>query len=205
MDFKDHLEKTWKVFTTFLPAVLLNTLVLIGVSIITLGILAPVATAGYMQSLLLALRDKRKPEVRDLFSYMGLFWPLLGFTVLLVLATILGFVILFLPGIIVILGVTFFCLYMLPLMTDQGMGLIDAIKESSRLALEKPVTDHLVVVAIYIGLVSLGQSIIFGVLFTQPLATLFVLSAYEEKVKKALPEPEHKVSPAPPPPPPPGD
>ncbi|NIA05240.1 MAG: hypothetical protein GWP11_04650 [Proteobacteria bacterium] len=189
MDFKDHFERVWKVFTSFLPAMLLNTVVLIGVSIITLGILQPVAIAGYTQSLLLALRDRRKPEVRDLFSYMALFWPLLGFTVLLFLAIMLGLVVLLLPGIIMGLVATFFCLYMLPLMTDRGMGLVDAIRESSRLAMEKPVTDHLVVVAIYVGLVSVGQSVILGVLFTLPLATLFILSAYEVKVKKALPGP----------------
>ncbi len=187
MDFKDLFERVWKVFTNFLPAILLNTVVLIGVSIITLGILQPVAIAGYTQSLLLALRDRRKPEVRDLFSCMGLFWPLLGFAVLLFMAIMLGLVVLFLPGVIVGLVATFFCLYMLPLMTDRGMELIDAIRESGRLALEKPVVDHLVVVAIYIGLVSMGQSVILGVLFTLPLATLFILSAYEVKVRKALP------------------
>ncbi|VAW40905.1 hypothetical protein MNBD_DELTA04-1064 [hydrothermal vent metagenome] len=189
MDFKDLFERAWKIFTSFLPAMVLNTVVLIGVSIITLGILQPVAIAGYTQSLLLALRDQRKPEVRDLFSYMGLFWPLLGFTVLLFLAIMLGLVVLLLPGIIMGLVATFFCIYMLPLMTDRGMGLVDAIRESSRLALEKPVADHLVVVAIYVGLVSVGQSVILGVLFTLPLATLFVLSVYEVKVKKALPSP----------------
>lgn len=189
MDFKDLFERVWKVFTNFLPAMLLNTVVLIGVSIVTLGILQPVAIAGYTQSLLLALRDQRRPEVRDLFAYMGLFWPLLGFTILLFLAIMLGLVVLLLPGIIVGLVATFFCLYMLPLMTDRGMELVDAIRESSRLAMEKPVVDHLVVVAIYIGLVSMGQSVILGVLFTLPLATLFVLAAYEVKVKKALPSP----------------
>ncbi len=63
------------------------------------------------------------------------------------------------------------------------MELIDAIRESSRLALTKPVADHLVVVAIYVGLVSLGQSVILGILFSLPLATLFVLSVYEVRVK----------------------
>jgi len=198
MDFKEHLEKSWNTFTAFLPALLINTLGLLGISFITLGILAPVATAGYMQSLLLALRDNRKPEIGDLFSQMSLFLPLFGFTVLVVLATMLGFAMLVLPGIIAVLAITFFCIYMLPLMTDQHMGLIDAVKESSRMALQKPVTDHLVVVALYIGLTSIGQSIIFGALFTQPFATLFVLSVYGSKIKKALPEPG-KTSPPPPP------
>jgi hypothetical protein len=192
MDFKYHLEKTWNTFTAFLPALLISTLALIGISIITLGILAPVCTAGYMQSLLLAVREKRKPEVRDLFSHMRLFLPLLGFSVLVVLVVMIGFAMLVLPGIVAALALTFFCLYLLPLMTDREMGLIDAVKESSRMALKDPVLDHMVVVALYLGITSIGQSVILGILFTQPFATLFVLSAFEERASKKLPEPEKK-------------
>jgi hypothetical protein len=132
MDFKGLLEQTWKIFTDFLPAMLLSTLGLIGISIVSMGILAPVAGAGYMQSLLLAVRDNRKPEIGDLFSQMRLFLPLLGFGILVFIAVFIGFIFLVLPGIIMVLALSFFCLYMLPLMTDREMGLIDAIKESSR-------------------------------------------------------------------------
>lgn len=200
MDFKGLLEQTWKIFTDFLPAMLLSTLGLIAISIVSMGILAPVAGAGYMQSLLLAVRDNRKPEIGDLFSQMRLFLPLLGFGILVFIAVFIGFIFLVLPGIIMVLALSFFCLYMLPLMTDQEMGLIDAIKESSRMAMEEPVSEHIVVVALYIGITAIGQSIIFGTLFTQPFATLFILLVYEMKTggaKKAQPAPS-----TPPPPPP---
>jgi len=178
MDFKEQLEKTWKIFTEFLPAMLISTLALIGISVITLGILAPVATAGYMQSLLLAVRDRRKPEVKDLFSQMRLFLPLLGFAIVVGIALMVGFAMLVLPGIIMVLALAFFCLYMLPLMTDREMGLIEAVKESSRMAMEEPIAEHFVVVALYIGISAVGQSFILGTLFTQPFATLFILSVY---------------------------
>jgi hypothetical protein len=181
MDFKYHLETTWKTFTAFLPALLLSTLALVGISFITLGILAPVCTAGYMQSLLRTVREDRKPEVSDLFSQMRLFLPLLVFTLLVVVAVMVGFILLVLPGIVVSLALVFFCLYMLPLMTDRQMGLIDAVKESSRMALQEPVSEHLVIVALYLGISALGQSVIFGILFTQPFATLFLLSAFLER------------------------
>lgn len=200
MDFKYHLEKAWTVFTAFLPALLVSTLALIGISIVTLGILAPVCTAGYMQSLLLAVRENRKPEVGDLFSRMRLFLPLLAFAVLVALVVMLGLAMLVLPGIIVSLALVFFCLYLLPLMTDRDMGLVDAVKESGRLALQEPVVDHLVVVALYLGITSLGQSVIFGMLFTQPFATLFILSAYQERsaAESSSPQPE-KTGSVPPP------
>lgn len=189
MDFKEQLEKTWQIFTGFLPAMLLNTIGLIGISFVTLGILAPVAFAGYMQSLLLAVREDRKPEIGDLFSQMRLFLPLLGFSLVVGIALMLGFAMLVLPGIIMVLALVFFCLYMLPLMTDRQMGLVDAVKESSRMALEEPVVEHFAVVALYIGITAVGQSFILGTLFTQPFATIFILLVYELKTKAEAVEP----------------
>jgi hypothetical protein len=200
MDFKGLLEQTWKIFTDFLPAMLLSTLGLIGISIVSMGILAPVAGAGYMQSLLLAVRDNRKPEIGDLFSQMRLFLPLLGFGILVFIAVFIGFIFLVLPGIIMVLALSFFCLYMLPLMTDREMGLIDAIKESSRLAMEEPIAEHLVVVALFIGITAIGQSFVIGTLFTQPFATLFILLVYELKTGKEVAKPSS--APVTPPPPP---
>lgn len=181
MDFRNHFEASWRLFTTFLPSLLLTTIVLIGASMISFGILAPVLTAGYMQSLLEALRSGRKPEVRDLFSQMHLFLPLLGFGILAGLAVFLGFAMLVLPGLAVVLAVTYFCMYMLPLMTDQQLGLFDAIQESSRMSMQKPVNEHLAVVAVYLVLTSIGGSTGLGCLFTVPFASLFVVSVYESK------------------------
>jgi len=207
MDFKELLEKSWKSFTAFLPALLINTLVLLVVSVFTLGILAPVCTAGYIQSLLLAIRDDRKPEIGDLFSHMNLFLPLLGFFIVAGMVIFVGFLLLVLPGIIAAIALYFFCLYMLPLMTDKGMGLIEAVKESSRMAMEDPVVEHVAVVAIYIGITALGQVVPFGIVFAMPFATLFLLYAFEEKcgveTGKAQPEKRREPEAAAPPPPPP--
>lgn len=205
MDFKDLLEQSWKSFTEFLPALIISTLVLLVVSVFTLGILAPVCTAGYTQSLLLAIRDKRKPEVGDLFSHMNLFLPLLAFFIAAGIIVFIGFLVLVLPGIIAGIALYFFCLYLIPLMTDKGLGLIEAVKESSRMAMEDPVVEHVAVVAIYIGITALGQIIPFGIIFTMPIATLFLLHAFEEKcgaVESPAEKKEEPVAAAPPPPPP---
>ncbi len=201
MDFKELLEQSWKSFTEFLPALIVNTLVLLVVSLFTLGFLAPVCTAGYTQSLLLAIREKRKPEVGDLFAHMNLFLPLLAFFIVAGIIVLIGFLVLVLPGIIAGIAIYFFCLYLLPLMTDKGLGLIEAIKESSRMAMEDPVVEHVAVVAIYIGITALGQVVPFGVIFTLPIATLFLLYAFEEKCGVEESQPEKSEEPAPPPPP----
>ncbi len=199
MDFKYHLERSWKTFTQHLPALLICTLVHCIVSFASFFILMPVVSAGYMQSLLRSLKDDRKPEVADLFTHMNLFFPLLGFSVAVGVVLFFGIISFILPGLILGLALTFFCMYMLPLMTEEDMPIIEAIQESSRLAIQDPIAEHFVVVAIFIGLMSLGSSVFIGFLLTQPFATLFILSVFESKKKRALPAPDINKQPPPPP------
>ncbi len=194
MDFKHHIETTWNLMLGNIVALILITLVCLGVSILTLGILAPVATAGYIQSLLQLARDGREPKIQDLFSQMHLFLPLLGFTIVVIVATIVGFMLLFLPGLIIIAAVTFCCIYMLPLMTDRKMRIIDAVKESYALARQGNILDHLVVVILYVTITMIGGSTFIGMLFAMPLATLFLVSTYEEKIKIIPPTPPQAQS-----------
>jgi uncharacterized membrane protein YeiB len=74
-------------------------------------------------------------------------------------------------------------------MTDQGLGLIEAVKESGRMALSPPVGEHIAVVTVFLVLSSIGNSTGIGILFTQPFATLFVLLIYELKRRRMLPPP----------------
>ncbi len=201
MDFKDIFNRTWQLFVANLAALILSTLVYIVVSVVSLGIMAPVLTAGYMQSLLLLVREGRKPVIRDLFSQMRLFFPLLAFLVAVIIVVSIGFGILVLPGIAVIIALSFFCLYMLPLMTDQGLGLIDAVKTSSRMALEPPVGEQVAVVTVFLILNSIGNSTGIGVLFTQPFATLFILLVYEHKKRRRITFSNSAQNNPPPPPP----
>jgi hypothetical protein len=181
MDFKRHLEKAWNLTTGNLLSLILMTLVMFVVSFVTLGILAPVTMAGYMHAVLLLVRSGREPKVQDLFSEMRLFFPLLGFSILVFLATLIGFILLVLPGVVVILAVCVFCLYLIPLMTDRRLGLIEAIKESCAMSVGGNFLEHIVVAIIFFGISAVGQSVFVGWLFTQPLATVFLLAVYEEK------------------------
>jgi uncharacterized membrane protein len=182
MDFKKHMEIAWNLTLRHIVALILMTLVMFGVGFLTLGILGPVTMAGYMQSILRMMRDGREPKIQDLFSEMRLFLPLLGFGIVVFIAAMVGFMLLFLPGVVVILAVTFCCLYMLPLMTDRKLGLVDAIKKSYAMSIKDQLVEHLVVVIIFMAIVMIGSSVFIGALFTQPLATIFLLSTYEEKI-----------------------
>ena len=135
--------------------------------------------------------------MEDLFSEMRLFLPLLGFSIVIGIAIMVGFLLFVLPGLAIVLAVTFGCIYVLPLMTDRRMGLMDAIKASWNIAVHGNVADHVVVVILFMGLIAVGSSVFIGIVFTQPFATVFLVSVYLEKID-AVPS---AGAPTPPPPP----
>ena len=187
MDFLKHVETAWKLTLKNIVPLILMTLVMIITSFITLGILAPVTMAGYMQSILLMLRDNREPKIQDIFSQMNLFLPLLLFGIVVFFAIMIGFRLLVLPGIIISLITLFTCIYMLPLMTDKKLGLIEAIRESYYMSIKGQIVEHIIVVILYTGIIAIGGSVLIGSLFTQPFATIFLLSVYSEKANQQLP------------------
>jgi hypothetical protein len=193
MDFKEHLKTAWEKTLQYIVPVILLTVVQLVVVTCSLGIMAPVTTAGYIQSLLRALREGREPKIGDLFSEMRLFLPLFGFGVLAALAIFLGFLLLVLPGFLAIAFLVFATIYMIPLMTDKNMTLFDAIKESWDMAVRKPLGDHIGVVVLYLVIMSVGGSIPLALLFAQPLATFFLVSVYEERVQGKPPRIEKNV------------
>ena len=194
MDFKYHLENAWKMTLQYIAPLIFMTLAMIAISIITLGILTPVTMAGYMHSILLLVRERREPKIKDIFSQMRLFLPLLCFSIVVFIITMIGLMLLFLPGVVFLLAVSFCCIYMLPLMTDRNLGLIDAVKQSYFMVTKESIVDHIVVFILFIGISAIGSSLFIATLFTQPLATIFLLSVYET-LGKAKPQ----TPPGPPP------
>ena len=112
---------------------------------------------------------------------MSLFLPLIGFSILVVLAIGIGIIFVVLPGFLIAILITFACLYMLPLMTDRRILLTEAIKTSYAMGVDGGYAGHLATVAIYLGILAIGSSFFVGSLFTQPFATLFMLSVYSQK------------------------
>jgi hypothetical protein len=199
MDFKKHFETGWQNTLQFVGPVLLLTFVQFVVIIISFGILAPVTTAGYIRSLLLAMREGRTPDVKDLFSEMSLFLPLFAFSIVAVIVIGIGFMFLIIPGFLVSIFVIFACLYLVPLMVDPRLGVIDALKKSWEMAIREPVADQAIITIIYIAIMSIGCSIPFAVLIAQPLATFIVLSVYQERVSGSAGIGRTQSAPPPPP------
>ncbi len=196
MDFKKHLGVAWENTLGFIVPVIILTVVQLLVILLSFGILAPVTTAGYIQSLLRAHRDGREPKVGDLFSEMHLFLPLLAFGIVASLAIFFGLLLLVLPGLAVIAFLAFASIYMMPLMTDRKMGLFDAIKESWNMAVRSPVGDQVVFVVLYLLIISVGSSLPLVLLFAQPLATFFLVSIYIERLQDEKLSIDQEVPPA---------
>jgi hypothetical protein len=179
MNFKAMIESTFNQSIENIVPLIITTLVLVGVSVLSLGILAPVALAGYTKSILDMVRTGREPAPKDVFSQLGLFLPLLLFTLALFIVIAIGFFLLFLPGLIIILAVTFYLIYMVPLMVDKNLGLVDAVKESISLVRRTSFLDHLILVIIYSVVQSLGGSTLLGTMITIPISTIFLMLAYD--------------------------
>ncbi len=182
MDFKDLIVRSWQNTLNHIGPLLLITLVQLVLIIVTFGILAPVTTAGYVDSLLQVVRDDRKPEVGDLFSQMRLFFPLFLLSILVAVVAFIGFSLLVLPGFAVLAFIAFAAFYLLPYMVDQKLGLFDALKASWQAAMQEPVSEHIIVVIIYVAIMSLGSSLWFAFLITQPMATFIMVEAYQYRV-----------------------
>ena len=182
MDFKELIVNSWHNTLNHIGPLLLITFVQLVLIMVTLGILAPVTTAGYVHSLMQVVRDDRKPEVGDLFSQMRLFFPLFLLSILVAVVAFIGFSLLVLPGFAVIAFIAFAAFYLLPFMVDQQLGLFDALKASWQTAMQEPVSEHIIVVIIYVAIMSVGSSLWFGFLITQPMATFIMVEAYHNRV-----------------------
>lgn len=64
MNMKYHIETAWKHCIGNIVSLIILTLVVAAVSVISIGILAPVAFAGYTESLFQLLKHNREPKAQ---------------------------------------------------------------------------------------------------------------------------------------------
>jgi len=181
MDFKIHIETAWKETMNHIVPLILLTLAFMAASALTLGILAPVCLAGYMYSILRLMREGRQPYYTDIFSHIGLFFPLLGFGLAVLVVGMIGLALLVLPGLAFFLFVSYSCLFMLPLMIDEQLGLLESVKKSFGMVTQGDLAENIVVFILFASMVSIGSISLIGAILLQPLATIFLLSVYLEK------------------------
>ena len=138
-----------------------------------------------MQSVLLMIREGREPKIQDIFSHFRLFFPLLGFMFLSCIVIIIGLKMFFFPGVVVSLALSFVCLYMLPLMTDKQMGIMDAVKQSYTITTQSErMVDHLIAAILFTSISSIGVYSYIGWVISQPFSVIFLMLIYEDQVNQ---------------------
>ncbi len=185
IDFKHHAEIAWQLTLRHIFSLVLLTLATATIGVFSLGLLAPAAMAGYVNAVLKLVRTGREPDLRDVFSQMRLALPLLGLTLAALLLSLLGYALLVIPGIVISVAISHVCLYVVPLMIDRHLGVWAAVKASYRRAMSPPLPDHILVTAVVLGLLGIGGSVFIGWLFTHPLATVFLVSIYNDNTDAA--------------------
>ncbi len=181
MNFRKHLEKAWYLLVNNLLILIFMTLAMLVVSALTLGILAPVVAAGYLDSMIRLARDGREPSLQDIFSQMSLFLPLLAFGFGSLIICLIGYAIFFPFGVLLACGITFGFIYVIPLMCDKRLSLAEAARQSWSMATSGQVIDHLVLVVLFLGISVIGSSIFIGTFVTTPFAAILLASVYIEK------------------------
>ncbi len=182
MNFRKHLETAWQLLLNHILILIFMTLAMLVVSALTLGIMAPVVAAGYFHSILGLVREGREPSLQDIFSQMRLFLPLLAFAFAVFIICLIGYAIFFPFGILIACAVTFGFIYVIPLMCDKGLPLVEAAGQSWAMATSGAIIDHLVLVVLFLGISAIGSSIFIGTFFTTPFATILLASVYAEKM-----------------------
>ncbi len=179
--FTDALE----VYKVNILMLLLSVLIFQVISLFTLLILAGPLFGGYCLMAMNAIRrEDKKIELNDMFKMFTKFWPLVGLFFLQGLAVFSGFILLIIPGIILMT----MWLYTYFFMVDQDKGVIDSLKASWKLVIDRGFWMNLALAAIYILLSSLsGQIPVIGwlvSLLAVPFAILMITSGYLQQISK---------------------
>jgi uncharacterized membrane protein len=136
-----------------------------------------------------------KPRAKEVFEFD---WKTFGLyvaaAILTMIATAVGFVLLIIPGIILMVRFGFFAFALI----DEGLGPVESIKRS--LSLTKGRFWRLLGFSAVLAVINLAGALAFGVglIVTAPLCLLATVYVYEKLKEASLPVAEAPVAPVPP-------
>lgn len=175
--FNESLEAYRKNFLVLILASL--TLFILGP--LTLFILTGPLQAGFMMMILHSLKSEEKPKFDDLFKYLNRFSSLLiGFFVPAI-CSIIGLFFLVFPGIIIFT----IWMYVLLLIVDKDLDVVDALKESYNLVINNNIWKHIILILIVIAIPLIvgcqqGPLGLILAILAYPLVTGLIVSAYNQ-------------------------
>lgn len=184
IDYQLHLKRTWHCLRQD-PVVVLGGGLTVQLAVsLSFGLLAGPLAGGYIQAMITAIRENRRPTFNELFAGLSRMGPLFPY-VLVCLLTLIGFFFFIVPGLLL----STLWLYCLPLMTDRRLGLLQAMYTSRQRVSRVGFGQHLVLVflitVVPAALINVFALIlpIFGLLhvFVLPLQSVCLASLYLEQ------------------------
>jgi len=164
----EAFKKDWVVFSV-------STLIVIAVSILTLGLLAAPMYAG-LGAMFVKSKKGKKPSFNDLFTYSGKFFFMLIMAILIAIPVFIGSLLLIIPGLIL----ATFWMYSIFAMAFDNKGVIASMKESWNFVAKTGLWQNLLILIVLAIFQSIGSAVIIGTLVTFPMAAGFMALLYEE-------------------------
>lgn len=125
MDLQRSLRTAFQLFSQEPVTYLLAGLIVSVLGLVTFGILAGPLMGGFVYMALAHLREGKRPALGDLGYGFQRFWELFPY-ILILLLTMIGFFLLFVPGVVL----STWWMYAIVLMVDRGLGYRDAMRVS---------------------------------------------------------------------------
>jgi uncharacterized membrane protein len=178
---QDSLKESWEAFKQDAVLYILANLVVIALSVVSLGILAAPMTVGMIG----IVRKRRRGEaasVGDVFAGFSSFGASFVAMVVVALGVMIGMILLIVPGLVF----AFLSVFTFHGIAYLGLGAIDAIKHSIEVV-KRNALAVAVMILIAVIINAIGGIVWVGGLLTGPFTILLFTVAYE-KLNAGLPD-----------------
>jgi uncharacterized membrane protein len=172
MDFAGLLQDSWEKFVAEIVPLVLFTVV--GWLLCFTIVLIPTVCGGWIRGILAYVRSGTPPSLEELWNFDD-FLPITLMIILGVIGISIGYMLLFIPGVIL----SVWWLYAMYFLLDREMGVVEAFAASKEAVSSDGFANHLVVLLIVSVLGMLGGVLSgIGAFFTTPFAFILVSLAY---------------------------
>ncbi len=172
------LSRSWDLFKEDFVLYLLATLLVGLVGAVSLGILAAPLGVGLVMVIRRKIAGDASVSVGDVFQGLSKLVPSLLAAIGIFIATLIGMVLLVLPGLFVV----FVTGYTFHVMAYEDAGMVESIKRSVRVTLDNAL--FALIILVISGVINaIGGAVAIGVLITAPFTAVMLTVAYEEMTK----------------------
>jgi uncharacterized membrane protein len=175
---KHVATQSWRTFAADPALYVLAGVIVMVVSVFSLGICVGPLTVGFLRMVMRRQRGEQA-SAGDVFSGFDKFLSSFFAIIVIGVAVLIGCLMLLLPGLVVAL----FAFFTLQVITVEGKGVFDAIGRSIDLVRQNLI-ESLVLLILVSALHAVGSSVLLGTLLTFPLGMIVTLVAYQRLAER---------------------